>query len=69
MTNQLTRKQKEHIRFLCADALNRVDWGLEVADSGLPDSPELWAYIRSLEDRIFRTLNNPQPTLWSNEIL
>ena len=65
--SKLSRKQKEHLRFLCADALNRVDWGLELAEHDLPDSQELWAYLRSLEDRVFRSLNNPQPTLWSND--
>jgi len=64
---KLTRAQKEHLRFLCADALNRVDWGLELAEHDLPDSQELWAYLRALETRVCRCLNNPQPVLWPND--
>ena len=67
----LTNAQKQHLRYLCADAMNRIDWMAELAELNghegaevLPESNELWAYLRQTERRIFTTLGDPQPVLW-----
>jgi hypothetical protein len=62
--SNLTRIQKEHLRFLCADAINRVDWGMELAEHAIPQSDEVWAYLRQLDTRTHKCLGNPQPVLW-----
>lgn len=59
----LTRTQKEHLRFLCADAMNRLDWAEELAEAQIPDTPELWEYLRAIERRINKALGEPSPTL------
>lgn len=45
--------------------MNRIDWGVELAELGdtLPESDELWAYLRQVERRIWSTLGYPNPVL------
>ena len=61
----LTNAQKKHLRYLCADAMNRIDWAAELAETGIPQTDELWEYLRSAETRIAKALGYPEPTLWN----
>lgn len=60
----LTNTQKEHLRWLCAQAVNSLDWAEELAEAQIPDTPELWEYLRAIERRISKALGEPSPTLY-----
>lgn len=58
----LTRQQKEQLRALCADAVSRVEWTEALADSQIPESDAVWAYLRTTEARIHKALGHPRLT-------
>ena len=55
----LNRTQKEHLRFLCADAMNSIDWGEELIEAQIPDTPQVWAYLAGIEQRLQKAMGYP----------
>lgn len=55
----LTRTQKEHLRYICADAMNGIDWANELAEAQIPDTPEAWAYLNAIERRLQKAMGYP----------
>jgi hypothetical protein len=38
---------------------------MELAEHAIPQSDEVWAYLRQLDTRTHKCLGNPQPLLWN----